>query len=207
MRGLDGGTRLCAALRGLIALVTLAGIGAFSSRPARAQDPAPGDVVRVTSGGDTDRYMLREIRDGRLVLAGSRGGVVSIPVQAVERLDVRTRDGRDGMGTVLLRTAGSALVGASAGLLIGWSTRKDPLPPRRWCFEFPAGQWCYTIQPPTPTYATEGAIIGAVAGGAVGLIYGVLARRWRWRPVAVRDLTMEVAPAGGRLGVGIRWRP
>jgi hypothetical protein len=202
---LSGRIRPGAALCALALLLALVGLPAGTPTAARAQ--APGDVVRVTAAGQTGRYMFREVRGGRLVLSGNGGGIVSIPVAAIQRLEVRTRDGRDGIGTVLLRTAGAAVVGASAGLLVGWSTRKEPPPPSRWCFEFPAGQWCYTIQPQTPTYAEEGAIMGAVAGGAVGLIYGVLARRWTWRPVAVRDLTVQVAPAGGRLGVGVRWQP
>lgn len=203
----DGRNRQGAALRGLVFLLTLAGLPGLLPGPARAQDPAPGDVVRVTAGGETGRYMYREVRAGQLVLARDGGGIVRIPVPAIQRVEVRTRDGRDGIGTVLLRAAGSALVGASAGLLIGWSTLKDPPPPQRWCFEFPAGEWCYAIQPRTPTYATEGAAIGAVAGGAAGLIYGLLARRWTWRPAAVPGLTAELAPANGRLGLGLRWEP
>lgn len=201
------GTRLLAALRGLVPALALTGLPALAPLPARAQGLAPGDVVRVTAGTETRRYLFREVRGDRVLVAAPDGVVVAIPVRSVRRLEVRTRAGRDGIGVLALRTAGGALVGASAGLLVGWSTSKEPPPPQHWCFEFPAGQWCYVIQPQTRTYAVEGAAIGAVAGGAMALIYGLLAERWTWRPVAVRDLAVRVAPAPEGLGVAVRWRP
>lgn len=185
--------------------LVLAGLAAGA--PATAQHPDPGDVVRITAAGETGRYRFQQLLGDQLVLSAWDGEPVTVPLAAVRRLEIGTRDGRDGVGTLLLRTAGSALVGGSIGLLAGWSAKKDPPPPRRWCFQFPAGEWCYVMQLRPETYAREGALYGALAGGAAGLLYSLLNRRWRWEPVAVRDLAVGLAADPNGLGVQVTWQP
>lgn len=199
MSPLDCGTRRVNALARshvLTAAVVLAGL--VAGAPAAAQDPVPGDMIRIGTGGAKGVYELREIRDDTLFAATRAGVVIGVPVASVRTLEVGTPEGRG--VNMLRRTAIGLLVGGAVGWIIGSSTQKGPTPR---CVDI----FWFRSCPEPDSYGDEGATWGALLGGTAGLVSGAVTPSWRWHPVPTARLAVRVAPGPGGVGLALSWQP
>lgn len=147
------------------ALLALGLLISGTAMPAAAQDPEPGDVIRVTTGGPERVYRFEAVRGDTLVLADRGGMVLEIPVGSVTGLEVGTPMHR--WETILLKAGIGGAVAGGLGLLFGSMVVQEER----------------FIMP--DTYGDEGLVYGLIGGAAIGLVFGLTTDSFRWRDYPV----------------------
>lgn len=161
---------------------------ASAQEAAGAPEPFPaGTRVRVFAPDAFRKPVAGQVSHATadtLFLAGRRGGLVAVPVEAITRTDVS--GGRDHWKGAF-RGAGIAALGG--GCLLG-------------VLVFAGDPSCdYCLPGRNLEAAAIGAAIGAVAAAPVGAFFGGILGTEKWEPTSVR---FALAPPTDASGVGIR---
>jgi hypothetical protein len=204
MRGKQRQRPRAVAIR-MLNLSTVALFALLAAAPTDAQEPVPGDVVRVDKGGPWLEYTFREIRGDTVFGSRPNGSIAAVPLTAVQRFQVRGPPKPREPETVLVPTLVGVSSGALVGLVIGHATTKR----EGVSCGFFTDPWTPCQRRPRLSYAREGAIGGALLGGAGGLFVGLVrmfVQDYRWRPVHIPSLAVQVAPSSTGVGVGLTWR-
>lgn len=171
----------------------------FSITPPLAAQCAPsgyfGHQVRIRWMTGTIEGVLVQATPESLFV-DAYGDTLRISCDALQNLAVATRYGSNaGQGAGIGAIAGSVLGGLIAAI-----TFEPPPPCTGWfCFDFP------------PHDAGEAFLMGAAAGGLVGVVVGAVIGskipRYRWRQITFEPL--RVAPLRSRgyaaVGATLRW--
>jgi hypothetical protein len=156
--------------RAVLSLLAFALVGAPASVAAQSGGLASGDRVRVTAAArGAQEYSLVAVRGDTLQVRRSGAGADElIPLQTVERLEVRRAAPPRGE-TVVRRMMYGVAIGAVAGGVLLTVTDDD-----QFFADSRGGS------------AVIGAAAGGVVGGGVGLIAGLVGERDRWENVRLR---------------------
>jgi len=169
--------------------------------PVRHSEPSPGALrLRVTTvpgcpdGGPCSGSTARRVDDGRLLALGDdtltldaqgRGRVI-VPIAGISRLEVYR--GRAGSaGTALMDGGIGALVGAGVAALAAglWGEFVDAVSLFDW----------NGVDSEADVDIGRAAVTGAIAGAAVGVVYGATAGTAVWEVVTVDQLRHELTAA------------
>ena len=162
-------------MRGVVVVMTFS---LFACNPVSAQ-LTPGQRVRIHSHefGMNMREGFVHF-DSVLVLGGSRGERMAIPLTSVTRLEVH-RGTRNQVGKGALIGFG---IGAGFGALIGLGTSTQQ-----------CSMICFS---PSESAAIGAAVIG-IPGLLIGIVAGALSKSDRWEEVPLERVRVSFAPLGG----------
>ncbi len=132
----------------------------------------PGDVVRLASSPDAERFSVERLTSDSLFLRppGGEGAVVPVALKSITTLEVRRQRSRQGGALAGVLVVGG--IGAAAGAFLGFSQGDD-------------AQGYFTFSRKEKALALGG--VGALAGAAIGALVGSSSASERWEPVALAE--------------------